>query len=169
VNLSARDVNDPTLPATIAALLERHDVPAESLTIELTESTVLSNEERTISVLERIRDLGCKISIDDFGTGYASLSYLIKLPASELKIDQAFVRDLDSDEQSRTIFRHCVDIAHSLGLTATAEGIETEEIETIVADFGCDTGQGYFMSRPLPFEQFVEFASAARSQKETTG
>ncbi len=160
VNLSARDVNDPTLPPYIDSLLRRHDLDGRLLTLELTEGTVLTNEDRTISTLQQIRELGCGVSIDDFGTGYASLSYLIRLPATELKIDMSFIRDLDTNEQSRTIVQHCVDIAHSLGLTATAEGIETVEVESLLRTMGCDTGQGYLRSKPLPVDDFVSFITA---------
>lgn len=157
INLSARDVNDPALVDVVASLLAANGLPAEVVTLELTEGSALANEDRTIEILRSLRALGCGISIDDFGTGYASITYLAKLPATELKIDQSFVRDLDSKTQTQPIVRHCVALAHSLGFTATAEGVETTEEQAVLESMGCDVGQGYLVSKPLPYDQFVQF------------
>jgi diguanylate cyclase (GGDEF)-like protein len=157
VNLSARDVNDPALVDVVESLLAANGVPAEVVTLELTEGSALANEDRTIEILLALRALGCGISIDDFGTGYASITYLAKLPATELKIDQSFVRDIDTEPQAQPIVRHCVALAHSLGFTATAEGVETTEEQAVLESMGCDVGQGYLVSKPLPYDQFVAF------------
>ena len=162
VNLSARDVNDPALVDVVVSLLAANGLAAEVVTLELTEGSALANEERTIEILGALRSLGCGISIDDFGTGYASITYLAKLPATELKIDQSFVRDIDTAAQAQPIVRHCVALAHSLGFTATAEGIETTEEQTVLVSMGCDVGQGYLVSKPLPYDQFVAFVRDRR-------
>ncbi len=160
VNLSARDVNDPALSGYVAERLRAYKLPAKLLTLELTEGSVLLNEGRAIQTLQELRDLGCGIAIDDFGTGYASLSYLVRLPATEMKIDQSFVQDLDTNEQSAQIVRHCIDIAQTMGLATVGEGIETQAIQDRLAALGCGSGQGYLYSRPQPFGSFVEFMHA---------
>lgn len=157
VNVSARDVADPELPDTIQRMLDRAGVPAGFLTLELTESTMVSDETRALDTLGRLRSMGCGVAIDDFGTGYASLSYVAKLPASELKIDQSYIRAIDVDPQARAIVGHCIGIGHALGLSITAEGIETDEISTILTELSCDTAQGYLIARPAPVEEFLAF------------
>lgn len=162
VNLSARDVNDPDLPVLIAAMAEQHGADLSGLVVELTEGNALTNEARAIETLTRLRGLGCGVAVDDFGTGYASMSYLARLPATELKIDQSFVMKVLDDTQAANLVRHCVDIGHSLAMSVTAEGIETTAVLAALADLGCDTGQGYLVSRPLPDSDFEEFASTWR-------
>lgn len=163
INLSPRDVNDLELPNTIERALSGRMLDPALLTVELTEGSILANEERAMRCLNAIRDLGCGVSIDDFGTGYASLSHLIKLPATELKIDQSFVAAVGSDETSFNIVKHCIEIAQAFGLATTAEGIETDEVEEIVRSLGCETGQGYLHGRPVPLADFVAFAQEANS------
>ncbi|MEZ5244919.1 MAG: EAL domain-containing protein [Acidimicrobiales bacterium] len=157
VNLSTRDIADPTLADSIARLLADSGLPAGSLVLELTESTLLVDLDRALETLGRLRSLGCGVAIDDFGTGYASLSYLSELPLTELKIDQSFVTGIELEQRSRALVEHCISIGHSLGLAVTAEGIETEPVLELLADMGCDTAQGYFIARPMPREEFLAF------------
>jgi len=161
VNLSARNLLDPDLPARIAGLLASHEVPADQLTVEVTESSTMADPALGIRVLEALRELGVGISIDDFGTGNASIEYLADLPATELKIDRSFVTDILEDERAQAIVRSTIDLARNLGLSVVAEGIETEATMECLSALGCTTGQGYLFSRPLPAEELtVQLAGA---------
>ncbi|HYN37876.1 MAG TPA: EAL domain-containing protein, partial [Rhodospirillales bacterium] len=109
-----------------------------------------------------LRDLGVRVSIDDFGTGYSSLAYLKALPVDELKIDKAFVMHLHEDERDAKIVRSTIDLAHGLGLKVVAEGVETEAHVAALSAFGCDIGQGYLFSKPLPVDQWLTWAEGSR-------
>ncbi len=155
VNLSARNLLDPDLPGQIAALLHRHEVPAERLTVEVTESATMVDTERAVEVLRALRGSGVGVSIDDFGTGNASIAYLTSLPAGELKIDKSFVTGIFEDPRAEAIMRSTLDLARHLGLRVVAEGIETELVMERLSELGCDTGQGYLISPPLPAEELT--------------
>jgi diguanylate cyclase (GGDEF)-like protein len=155
VNLSARNLIDPELPEQVAALLEKHGIPADQLTVEVTESATLSDPERAVRVLSALRTSGVAVSIDDFGTGNASIEYLANLPATEIKIDKSFITDICEDERAEAIVRSTIDLARHLELTVVAEGIETQAVLSRLAALGCDTGQGYVISRPLPGDQLT--------------
>ncbi len=150
VNLSAYDLREITLPNKIAALLREYDVPPRLLRIELTESTIMTDTDRSLDVLTRLARLGIPISIDDFGTGYSSLAYLKRLPVDELKIDRSFVQHMTHVETDATIVHSTVTLAHNLGLQVVAEGVEDVDTFHLLARLSCDTAQGYYMSRPLP-------------------
>jgi diguanylate cyclase (GGDEF)-like protein len=150
VNLSARNLLDSELPQRISSLLERHGVPAERLTAEVTESAALVDPERAILALHALRASGIGVSIDDFGTGNAAIEYLAKLPASELKIDRSFITDVLDDPRTDAIVRSIVDLARNLELELVAEGIETDDVARHLTALGCRTGQGYLFARPLP-------------------
>ncbi len=149
VNLSMWDLRDASLPNTIHALLERYNVSPQLLHVELTESVVMSDVERSLDTLNRLARLGIEIAIDDFGTGYSSLAYLKRMPISELKIDRSFVMHMAEVEVDATIVQSTVSMAHSLGIKVVAEGVEDEKTWHLLANFHCDTAQGYFMSRPV--------------------
>ncbi len=155
VNLSARNLVDPELPDQVARLLEEHGVPADQLTVEVTESATMADPERAIRVLNALRNSGVAVSVDDFGTGNASIEYLASLPANEIKIDKSFVTDICEDARAEAIVRSTVDFARHLELRVVAEGIETEAVRDRLAALGCDTGQGYVISRPLPADQLT--------------
>lgn len=160
VNLSARNLLDADLPARVAKLLARHEVPAQRLTLEVTESVALADPERAIAALAGLRAHGVGVSVDDFGTGNASIEYLATLPASELKIDRSFITHLLADARAQAIVRSIVDLARNLGLTLVAEGIESHEVMAHLAELGCHTGQGYLFSRPLPAQELTERLTA---------
>ena len=161
VNLSARNLLDPELPDRIGALLAEHGVPPEQLVVEVTESSAMADRDRSVRVLQSLRQMGLGVSIDDFGTGNASIEYLAHLPATELKIDRAFVTDILEQERDRAIVRSTIDLARNLGMTVVAEGIESEETMAYLAAAGCAMGQGFFFSRPLPPEQLTPQLAAA--------
>jgi len=154
VNLSALDLGDPELPAMIARILQEHELPPERLKLEITESTVMEDQEQALAVLNGIAALGVYLSIDDFGTGFSSLSYLSRLPVHELKLDQSFVMTMLEDERNALIVQAIVDLAHQLKLRVVAEGIEDKDIMKAIRHTGCDMLQGYYISKPMTAEAF---------------
>ncbi|MEU4620969.1 bifunctional diguanylate cyclase/phosphodiesterase [Actinoplanes sp. NPDC023801] len=150
VNVSTRSLLEESFPGRVAALLASTGVPGELLCIEITEHTVLSDPTTTIEALRQVRELGVKTSIDDFGTGYSSLTYLKLLPVDELKIDRSFVADMVADSSSHALVASAVDLAHNLGLTVVAEGVEDVPTAVALSGLGCDTAQGYHFARPVP-------------------
>lgn len=149
MNLSARDLLDPTLAGSVARILAQRGVAASQLAIEITESALMEDPATSLLHLQRLGALGISLAVDDYGSGYSSLAMLKRLPVQHLKIDKAFVLNLATDEQDATIVRSTIELAHSLGLKVVAEGIEDQHsLDWLVAQ-GCDVGQGYHISRPL--------------------
>jgi EAL domain-containing protein (putative c-di-GMP-specific phosphodiesterase class I) len=157
VNLSAANVNDLDLPGKVAAALVRHRLPAAALTLELVEDTLMADPERGRTVLAELRRLGVRTSIDDYGTGYSSLAYLRRLPADELKLDRSLTADVGSDPRAAAIVEHTVALAHDLGLSLVAEGVEDDATAAVLADLGCDVAQGYAIARPMPVSDFLQW------------
>jgi diguanylate cyclase (GGDEF)-like protein/PAS domain S-box-containing protein len=155
VNLSPRQFDDPHLVANVTAALSSAQIGAASLKLEVTEGLIMRDTERSIETLQKLKDFGITIAIDDFGTGYSSLSYLHRLPLDVLKIDRSFVQGIGMSAEDDAIVRAIISMAQSLGLSVTAEGIETAEQATLLREWSCQTGQGYLFSRPLPAEEFT--------------
>ncbi|GAA4450866.1 hypothetical protein GCM10023170_037200 [Phytohabitans houttuyneae] len=155
VNLSARSLLDPHLPADIAELLRRHRVPARRLVLEITETVVLSELEVIDEVLSALRDLGVQLSVDDFGTGYSSFTFLTRIPVNEVKIDRSFVRTMADAPTSAAIVNATVDLGHRLGLRVVAEGVETADQRAALAALGCSAAQGYHFFKPMPADKIV--------------
>jgi diguanylate cyclase (GGDEF)-like protein len=149
-NLSARVLQDQMLPDQIADKIAAARVDPACLELEITESVIMANPERARASLQALHAMGIRLSIDDFGTGYSSLGYLKKLPVDTLKIDKSFVMDMTSDSDSEVIVRSTIDLAHTLGLSVIAEGVENREAWDRLASFGCDAVQGYYISKPMP-------------------
>jgi diguanylate cyclase (GGDEF)-like protein/PAS domain S-box-containing protein len=149
VNMSVRNLIDPSLVDSVTGLLARWRVEPRFLQLEITESGVMADPDRAIHVLTALRDIGVSSSMDDFGMGHSSLAHLMRLPASEVKIDRSFVLDMARDENAATIVRATISLAHELGLSVVAEGVEDEVTRDVLADYGCDVVQGYWLSRPL--------------------
>ena len=154
VNLSPRVLLDARLPDRIAELLEKHRVPAEAFCLEITESAIMDDPQRALGTLNRLSGMGFKLSIDDFGTGYSSLAYLKRLPVDEIKIDQSFVRSMTSERDDATIVRSTIDLAHNLGLTVVAEGVENAKVWQLLRELNCDEAQGYHMGKPMAAAEF---------------
>jgi len=169
VNLSAAEIEDRLLPERIQAVLRRHRLPGRALVVEMTEDLLMVDPRRARSVLDRIRRIGVGASIDDYGTGYSSLSYLQELSVDELKLDRGFIANLTTDPASTTIIRTTVDLAHSLGLRLVAEGIEDEDTVELLAGLGCDIGQGYHLSRPMPGAQMLAWLQAREPVPDRQG
>ena len=150
VNLSARDLHDLSLPETTARLLAAHGVPASSLELEITESVIVADPMRARAILSRLSEMGVVLAIDDYGTGYSSLGYLKRLPIDQMKIDRSFVLHVPDDRNDAAIVRSTIELGRNLGLQVVAEGIETAAAWSHLQTLGCDFGQGYHLSRPLP-------------------
>jgi diguanylate cyclase (GGDEF)-like protein len=150
VNLSASNLLDTALPQRVAGLLAAHDVPPAAIVLEVTESVLLSDPERSLGVVADLAALGTTVSIDDFGTGYASLTYLRQLPVAELKLDRSFTADLLTDARAAAIVASTIGLAHQLGLRVVAEGVEDDATLCDLRQLGCDESQGYLHSPPLP-------------------
>ncbi|WP_433732149.1 putative bifunctional diguanylate cyclase/phosphodiesterase [Actinoplanes sp. CA-051413] len=155
VNLSPNSLLDAALPDLVARLLEATGNPARALTLEITESTILTDPAGSLATLERLHALGVEISIDDFGTGYSSLGRLRELPLHEVKIDKSFVQRVAADHRDRAVVRSAVQLGHALDLRVVAEGVEDADTYAYLAAEGCDVVQGFLLSRPLPAEEFT--------------
>ena len=164
INLSAHDLMDSDLPDHFAALLERHGCAAKWITLEVTESAILDDPDHGIRSLERLSALGCRLAIDDYGTGYSSLAYLRRLPVHELKVDKSLVLGMMADASDALIVRSTIELAHNLGLSVTAEGVEDEATLEGLRALGCDVVQGYLLSRPL---EAIELAAWMRESAWT--
>jgi EAL domain-containing protein (putative c-di-GMP-specific phosphodiesterase class I) len=162
VNLSARDLMNRHLPDMIAVLLAKHGVGHERLILEITESAIMEDPVHAVGVLKALNGMGLTLSIDDYGTGYSSLAYLKSLPVQEIKIDKSFVLKLASSPGDEILVRSTIDLGHNLGLKVTAEGIEDAASMAILDAYGCETGQGYFISKPLPAAEFETFYNTSR-------
>ena len=155
INLSMHNLHDFNLMAKIQASLDEYRLQPESLLLEITETGVMLDPNQVIETLDQLADRGFRLSIDDFGTGHSSLVYLKRLPVHTLKVDKSFVIDMDTDEENASIIRATIDLAHSLGLTVTAEGVETAAVLDRLRSMGCDYYQGYFVSRPMPMTEMT--------------
>ncbi|MDU8361845.1 putative bifunctional diguanylate cyclase/phosphodiesterase [Pseudomonas syringae group sp. J309-1] len=169
VNLSTLQFCHSSLVETVAKALELHRLPANNLTLEITETTAMSDTEASISVLQKLSEMGVDLSIDDFGTGYSSLMYLKRLPANELKIDRGFVRDLEHDSDDAAIISAIVAVGQALNLRIVAEGIETDRQQSFLTRLGCDALQGYLLGHPQPAERFMADIHAARGATVLAG
>ena len=162
VNLSARNLQDVTLPKLIAALLHQYQTSPDMLVLEITESAIMRDPDRALEVLTQIGRMGVHLSIDDFGTGYSSLAYLQKLPVDTVKIDKSFVLEMSSHAGSAVIVRSTIELAHNLGISVIAEGVETQQTWHALSALNCDTAQGYYSCQPIPGEEMIAWLQADR-------
>jgi diguanylate cyclase (GGDEF)-like protein len=157
VNLSASNLHDTELPKLVRSLLRTHSLPGDAFVFEITESTIMHDSVRAVEVVKALRALGPRISIDDFGTGYSSFAYLQQLAVDEIKVDMSFVLAMVDNPDDATIVRTTIALGHSLRLEVVAEGVETSEALLMLREMGCDLAQGYWLSRPLPAPQALEW------------
>ena len=169
VNLSAIQFCHAGLVESVARALQQTGLPANCLTLEITETTAMHDADASLTVLQRLSDMGVDLSIDDFGTGYSSLMYLKRLPANELKIDRGFVRDLEQDSDDAAIVSAIVALGQALGLRIVAEGVETDKQQAFLTRLGCDSLQGYLLGQPVPAEQFMGKLQAMRRDNAAVG
>ena len=157
VNLSARQLQRPDLAERVKMALRRAGLEGSCLALDITETVYIGTREGSTAALDRLRAVGVKISIDDFGMGYSSLSYLKRLPADTLKIDKSFIKGVGEDVEDTAIVRMVVDLAHTLGMEVIAEGVEEWAQAMLLAEMGCDFGQGLYFSEPLAPEAAARF------------
>ncbi len=157
INLSMVDLHDRYLPSRIEKCLKKYDIKPGQVMIEITESQIMQDPDEVAETLSHLEMLGLPLSIDDFGTGQASLTYLKKLPVEKLKIDQSFIRDMSNNPDDKLIVKATIELAHTLDLKVTAEGVETADIEELLDEMACDYVQGYYISRPLEAEQIPDW------------
>ncbi|GIJ44465.1 hypothetical protein Val02_13510 [Virgisporangium aliadipatigenens] len=164
VNLSPNSLMDTNLPDIVARLLGQTGVPASALTLEITESSIMADPTGSLRTLERLNTLGVKLAIDDFGTGYSSLGRLRELPIHEVKIDKSFVQRISVDHRDRAVVRSAVQLGHALDLEVVAEGVEDGETMAHLTKEGCNIVQGYYVSRPLPADEFLAWLTEREAQ-----
>jgi len=169
VNLSARSLQDADLVEEVTRILRRHDVPADRLTLEVTEGSVMADPARAVALLHQLRDLGVRLSVDDFGTGYSSLSYLQRLPVQEVKIDRSFVAALSGQSENVAIVRAIVDLGRHLGLDVVAEGVEEDATWQLLASMNCDLVQGWHLARPMPTGELLGWLSTRERSRSRGG
>ncbi|HET6531795.1 MAG TPA: sensor domain-containing phosphodiesterase [Actinoplanes sp.] len=167
VNLSARTLLDTRFPNTVHELLKRHQVAPGQVTFEISEPGMLGDIERTLPVLYQLHDLGVRLSVDDFGTGASALSYLRQLPVDEVKIDDSFVQGMATDSGDLAIVRAVISLSREFRLTVVAEGVESELTLDLLEEMGCEIGQGYLFSRPVPYERLEAWLSAQTEPEST--
>lgn len=163
LNLTAGDLIDLDLPELVAQRLATWRLPASRFTFELTESAMMADRERGLSVMRKLRELGICLALDDFGTGYSSLSYLATLPLNEIKIDRSFVIGMSGSSEGLRIVRAIVDLTHDLGMRSLAEGVETEAQREQLQALGCADAQGYLYARPMPLAEFIAWYRARQA------
>jgi EAL domain-containing protein (putative c-di-GMP-specific phosphodiesterase class I) len=156
VNLSMWNLEAHELPDQIAGLIKSVGIPPDRLELEITESAIMGDPQKTMRTLTCIRDLGVRFTIDDFGTGYSSLAHLRKLPVTGMKIDKSFVQNMESDRDNAVIVRSIIDLGHNLGLKVIAEGVESREAQEMLIGFECDEAQGYYFMQPIPASEIVQ-------------
>ena len=157
VNVSAESLRTPEFFDVVESALERNSLSADAICLEVTESVVVDNPQAAIAILDRFQHKGIRLAVDDYGTGYSSLAQLQQLPVNELKIDKAFVTNLTSRQADQVIVKSTIEMAHALGLGVVAEGIEDAASLEWLQRHGCDTAQGYFICRPVPADELVEW------------
>jgi len=157
INISVNNLNSQDLIFLLEDSISIWGIPAKNLTVEVTETAIMTDEKYSLNQLNKIRNLGINISIDDFGTGYSSLSYFKSIPATELKIDKSFVDNLLNDDQDRNIVALIIFLAKRFGLKVVAEGVETKETMQEICALQCDYAQGFYFSKPLPYDDFIQW------------
>ncbi len=165
INISAQNLQNVKFPSQVRELAQRYEVEPHWLTFEVTESSIMIDPIQAKAIINELGEWGAKIAVDDFGTGYSSLAYVKRLDINELKIDKSFVMNMFNDKDDQAIVRSTIDLAHSLGLSATAEGIEDEETYELLQQFGCDIAQGYFICRPVAPQELLDWINCWNIQR----
>ncbi|HYH06409.1 MAG TPA: GGDEF domain-containing phosphodiesterase, partial [Thermoanaerobaculia bacterium] len=157
INISAKSLLDQSLPGKVQAALDRWNIDPRFLKIEITESSIMADPTHALAILSLLQSMGVRLSVDDFGTGYSSLTHLRELPIDEIKVDKSFVMGMTENEADAAIVRTVIDLGHNLGKQVCAEGVEDEATWHRLRDLGCDLAQGYWIARPLPAKELMEW------------
>jgi EAL domain-containing protein (putative c-di-GMP-specific phosphodiesterase class I) len=168
VNISSVDLQDPLFVANVQQALNKHQLSAEHLSLEVTESAVMYDIEKAVELLAALRQLGIRLAMDDYGTGYSSMAQLKRLPIHEMKIDKSFVMDLHHNKDDTIIVRSTIELGHNMGLILIAEGVESPEILQLLRQYGCDIAQGYGIGRPMPIDKFEQWWQQYHQQENQT-
>ncbi|RYZ87572.1 MAG: EAL domain-containing protein, partial [Moraxellaceae bacterium] len=160
INISAVDLLDPQFLSYVESQLQQHNVPPQSVVFEVTESAVMDDPEKAIAILSQFNAMGVNLSIDDFGTGYSSMAQLKRLPVQELKIDKSFVLDVVNNEDDKIIVRSTIELAHNMHLKVVAEGVESLAVLHLLHELGCDSVQGFYLSKPVAAQSFEKWLSS---------
>lgn len=169
VNVSATAIHDSSFTRMVTDALSTSGVPADRLTLEITEGALADQTDVAISAMHELRALGVRLAVDDFGSGYSSMAYLKRLPIDELKIDKAFVLEMLTDKRDQPITRSIIELGHSLGLTVVAEGVESPALEEILRLFGCDVVQGFGICRPRAADELTEWLAKHAPTRASPG
>ena len=159
VNISAVQFKKGNLEETIYKALLESGLPPEFLELEFTESILILDTDKVLKTVQKLKELGIKLSIDDFGTGYSSLSYLKRFSVDKLKIDQSFIRDIFKDPEDAIIIQTIIQMAKNLNLKTVAEGVETKDVLDCISNYGCDEVQGFYFAKPMGAQDFVSYFS----------
>ena len=157
INMSFEQLKFDECPSKLLGLTCQNEINPENIIVEITETETMKDPDKHLPRLENLKKLGYQISIDDFGTGYSSLNYLKLIPASEIKIDRSFIRDIFKDENDKQLVKLIIEIGKILNMKVVAEGIETKEHADLLKSLGCHYGQGYLFAKPMPFEEFKSY------------
>lgn len=168
INLSAWDIQEPTLPSRIESLLEQYKVPHSSLIVEVTETDITSNIKRASIILQQLHDSGIRIALDDFGTGYSSLNHLRHFPINEVKIDRSFVSSMISNSDDLALVKAIIDLSHDLKIEVVAEGVETLEEVQVLKSYNCDRLQGYYYSKAVTPAQIISYVTEEQCVMQNT-
>ena len=166
VNVSPNDIVDPAIMTTIIKSIVKAEMPPNKFVLEVTETAIMHEPEAAFRVLVALDSLGIQLSIDDFGTGHSSLLYLKNFPIDEVKLDRSFIVDIEQSKEGHNIVKSTIDLAHLLNAHTVAEGVETVEIESILDTLGCDEIQGYYIARPMPLSDLIEWLGNYKGKKE---
>lgn len=169
VNLSPRNLHEEGLARSIGELMAKRGLRPELITLEITENAIMTDPERALAAIRHLKESGVRLAIDDFGTGHSSLAYLKALPVDELKIDKSFVMQMADDSNDEVIVRSTIDLAHNLGLSVVAEGVESDLHLQTLRGLGCDIGQGFHIGRPLRIEEFHQWMENFNTISSGTG
>jgi EAL domain-containing protein (putative c-di-GMP-specific phosphodiesterase class I) len=161
VNVSPGELGDRSLVDTVLSILDEQGLPADALSLEITENAFLRDPTRAIALLEELRTTGVRVSLDDFGAGYSSLAYLKHLPLTEVKIDKSFVLNMSSEPRDEMIVRSIVELGHNLGVAVVAEGVDDQGTLDRLAEMGCDVAQGYLIARPMEVSRLARWIETA--------
>ncbi len=157
VNISALNLREKEFPERVQRIIQTYGIIPDRMVLEVTETATMDDPEQALLALKRLKLTGVRLSIDDFGTGYSSLNYIKRLPVNEIKIDRSFVMEMDEDSDDIVIVKTTINMCHDLGYTVVAEGVEKESVLQQLSEMGCDVAQGYYLSRPLPFEELQDW------------
>lgn len=166
VNISPNDMSDPTIMTTVIKNVVNADMSPDSLILEVTETAIMHDPESATKILLALESLGVRLSIDDFGTGHSSLKYLKNYPIREIKFDKSFITDIESSNEGFNIVKSNIELAHVLSATTVAEGVETEHVEIVLKDLGCDYIQGYHLAKPMPVDTFITWLQERQPKED---